>query len=219
MIFIFHGENQPALRQELLNLKSRYQNTHLWQEEGLAGITNFLAAPSFSSLGGGAELVVLENPAFGEAVGYFKAWSASSKDLAITFIRILKKPEISKVAGAKVFLFNEEIPQNVFSFLDAVAARNRVRALGEFKRLKGAGMDLDFLTKMLGWSFRNLAQVQDGEEKALNPYVASKLKRITSLWEEGDLRQAYAELVEEDQRQKKGRAVPFEFLVKKLTKA
>ena len=61
MIFIFHGENQPALRQDLLNLKSRYQNSHTWEEEELHGLGDFLLAPSFSSLGGGTELVILEN--------------------------------------------------------------------------------------------------------------------------------------------------------------
>ena len=219
MIFIFHGENQPALRQELLNLKVRYQNFRLWEEEELHGLADFLFAPSFVALGGGAELVILENPAFGEVVRFFKAWSNSSKDLAITFTRILKKPEIAKLSGARVFLFSEEVPQNVFAFLDAVSARNHPRALSELKRLKEEGTDTDYLNKMLGWSLRNLAQVQGGEEKNLNPYVSSKLKRIANLWREGDLPQAYQELVAEDQRQKKGRTVPFEFLVKKLTRS
>ena len=219
MIFIFHGENQPALRQDLLNLKSRYQNSHTWEEEELHGLGDFLLAPSFSSLGGGTELVILENANFGEVTRFFKVWTDSAKDLAIIFTRILKKPELAKLSGSKILLFSEEVPQNIFAFLDAVAARQKGRALGELGRLKKGGIDTDYLTKMLAWNLRGLAQVQDGEGKSLNPYVASKLRRVTALWEEGDLPQAYEELVAEDQRQKKSRAVPFEFLVKKLTRS
>jgi len=213
VIFVFHGENQPALRESLLELRGGYPEHRFWEGE-LEELRGFLATPSML----GRELVILENFPLGDLVRFFKRLENPQKDLALVFPRALKQNETAKLPAGKILFFREHIPRNVFPLLDAIVARDRRKALTAARRITAQGFDIDYLLKMLTWQFRSLARVKGGALKGVSPYTASKLKRFAGSWDGQDLRRAFREILREDLRQKKGRKVPLDFLISKLVK-
>lgn len=214
MIFVFHGDNQPKLREEFLEFKKNYGETRFWEGK-LAQLPSSLATPSLFKK---KELVVLEDPDLSQLDQLGKLGKLRP-DLLLLFSRRLIPAELNQLKGAKVFTFWEEVPKNVFPFLDALLTRDRKKALLEAHRLLREGTDLDFLLKMIGWQMRNLARVREGEVLGMSPYVVGKLKKFASAWKSADLRRAFSLLLQEDLRQKKGKKIPFDFFIGKLTES
>ena len=119
----------------------------------------------------------------------------------------------------RIATFWEDVPKNVFPFLDALAAKEKGAAIVAMRSLIRAGADPDFLLKMVGWQLRNLIRVRGGATAGISPYVIKKFEKFTKNWSTGDLRQAISLLLVEDLRQKKGKKTPLEFLVNKLTQS
>jgi len=213
MIFVFHGENQPALRESLLKLGEEYAARRFWEGE-LEELRAFLATPSLF----GKELIILENFSPADLTRFFKGFKNDQKDMALVFPRSLKRNEVDHLPSARVLFFRDDIPRNVFPLLDAIVARDRRKALLAARRITAQGFDIDHLLKMLSWQFRSLTRVKGGALKGVSPYTAGKLKKFAQSWNEGDLRRAFREILREDLRQKKGQKVPFDFLISKLVK-
>jgi len=216
MIFVLHGDNQPAKRNELIEIKKKYPQSKWWEgdEENLvAELPTYLSSPSFF----GSELVILENPPLDKVSKVLKNWKNPVKDLAIMFDRPLKAAELKKFSEAQILIFRETVPQNVFPLLDAVAARNRVKALIEYRRLKKNSHGGDELINMLAWQLRSLTRVKDGATKSISPFVAGKLSRVSKNWEHADLKKALSSVLRQDLASKRGKKVPFDFLISKIT--
>lgn len=221
MIFVFHGDNQPALRNDFLRLKKGYDESRFWSEE-LADIPSYLAAPS---LFGKKELVILEDPLLGEAVSLAGELGRQSlagsggfpaRDVIFLFRRRLNQGELGRFKGVQIRDFRDDLPKNVFPLLDALLARRKSRALLEARRLLREGHSADYLLKMINWQFRNLARLKSGAVKGINPYVVKKLRRFERNWRDADLRRAFSLILREDLRRKRGKKRPFDFLIDRL---
>jgi len=228
-IYLFHGENQPALRDALLELKKSYREAIFWEKE-LEELSAYLASPTLFSLprrqaglpaqaGGGAEkqeLVIIEDPELGGLPELVDLARGGGKDIAFVFSE--KIPPGKLPQGVTVRYFREEIPQNVFPFLDALTAKDKRKAFTEAHRLFKEGKDSHFLLAMVIWQLRNLARVKGGETKSLHPFVREKLTRLGKNFKEEDLSRAFSLLLKEDLAAKKGRAgsATFDFLIEKI---
>lgn len=224
MIFVFHGDNQPALREGFLQLRKKYDACRFWPED-LVGLYVYLSSPSLFEK---RELVVLEGLQLGEAVSFLKEFrrrgftgsvaqdSSQAKDVIILFSRQFNKAELKKLGSVQVRNFRDEIPKNIFPLLDALLARKKKQSLLKARRLLREGYDVDYLLKMFAWQLRNLVRVKSGSIKGINPYVVKKLKRFEQSWGSEDLRRAFSLILQEDLRQKKGKKAPLDFLINDL---
>ncbi|NIT03744.1 hypothetical protein GTO10_02310 [Candidatus Saccharibacteria bacterium] len=213
MIFVFHGENQPALREELLKMKKGYDESR-YVSDDLKSLPSYLKSPL---LLGKRELVVVEDPDFREVRPLLKLPKVD-KDVLLLFPRELKAGELKRFKGAAVKRFPQAVPKTVFPFLDALAGRKKEKALLEARRLIRGGADVDYLLKMISWQFRNLLRVKDGFAEGINPYVAKKLKRFTKYWETEELKRIFSHVLKEDLRLKKGKKTPLDFLINEILK-
>ena len=215
MIFLFHGDNQSRLREEFLRIKKNYDETHFWEGE-LSALPTYLLSPR---LFGRRELVALEDPDLKELEKLLENRRVEefAKDVILIFERRLPPRELNRLKGIRVSTFWEEVPKNVFPHLDALLAREKKKAFLESHRLLKGGSDFTYLLNMMGWQFRNLAQVKAGAVGRISPFVVRKLRRFERNWSGEDLRRAFTLLLREDRRQKKGRKLPFDFLINRLT--
>jgi len=217
VIFIFHGEDQPALRESLLNFKRKYPSASFWEDPPVE-LTPRLGALSFFGSRDQRHLVVWENPPLKELTkSRLEEWGKGAQDLALVFSQKLPPAELEKFSGTKVFSFAPQVPKNVFPFLDALVARNRRNALLYAHRLLREGNDLDFLFKMIVWQLRSLARVKSGAVRGLNPYVVKKLQKYAGAWDMEKLRQSLSDILEEDRRRKQGKKRPLDLLINRLT--
>lgn len=215
MIFVFHGPNQPKLRNEFVNLKKGYEDVKFWEEE-LVDLVGYL---SLQSLFGGRELVVLENPKVADAVKFSKKIEGKrvEKDVVMLFSEGLNRQKLAKFKDADIREFRDDIPKNVFPLLDAILARQKQKALSETRRLLSQGNDLGYLLKMFSWQLRNLARVKGGVTAGINPYVVKKLSRFKKSWSDANIQEALSLILKADLKLKKGKKNPVEFLVDKIT--
>ena len=222
MIYLFHGENQQALRDALLELKKGYDEAVFWEKE-LEELPIYLVSPTlFAQEGlpaGRRELVIVEDPDLGGLTGLVGLIKKGGKDVALTFSDKVPRGKFPKDGGLKILYFREEIPKSVFPFLDALAAKDKKSAFAQAHRLLRAGEDSHFLLTMVVWQMRNLAKVKGKATKGLHPYVLGKLKRLERNFTEAELSHAFSLLLREDLATKKGKAdsTTFDFLIEKLT--
>ncbi|MDP1710572.1 MAG: hypothetical protein Q8L46_01375 [candidate division WWE3 bacterium] len=229
MIFVFHGEDQPALREKLLQFRHQYSSTRFWDQE-LAELHRFLLAPSLLARGPKKELVVVEDPQLKEITReMLQQWAAGVPDVALAFSRRLNPGELAALGAAQraglypagkaqVFAFFPKIPRSVFPFLDALAARQKSEVLRHAHRLLREGTDVDYLLRMIGWQLNALVRVKEGAFSGLKPYTIEKLKKVTGLWDAARLKQAFSELLREDLRRKKGKKHPLDLLINRLVR-
>ena len=214
MIYLFHGENQPALRDALLELKKGYDEAVFWEKEP-EELSSYLLSPSFFAK---RELVIIEDPDLSDLTKLVGLIKKGGKDVALTFSDKVPRGKLPKDEGLKIRYFREEIPKNVFPFLDALAAKDKKSAFAQAHRLLRAGEDSHFLLTMVVWQMRNLAKVKGKATKGLHPYVLGKLKRLERNFTEAELSHAFSLLLKEDLATKKGKAnsTTFDFLIEKL---
>jgi len=213
VIFVFHGENQPALREGLLKLKKGYDESRYISDD-LASLPSYLKSPSLFSK---RELVVIEKPVLRETEALLKI-KKTDKDVLLLFSRELKAGELKRFKTATVRNFSERVPRTVFPFLDALAGRRREKALVEAQQLIKKGADVDYLLKMISWQFRNLLRVKGGSTGGINPYIVKKLKVFAGYWEMGELKEVFSHILKEDIRLKKGKKTPLDFLINEILK-
>jgi DNA polymerase III delta subunit len=215
MIYLFHGENQPALREALLELKGSYDNAFFWEGE-LDELRASLLSPSLLCK---KELVVIESPQTTDLKKIIVSAEGGAKDLALVFADKVPVGKLPKGKDVQTFYFRSDIPKNVFPFLDALLAKDRKRAFTTAHQLLRGGEDVHFLLTMIVWQLRSLARVKGKETKGIHPYALSKLKRLEENFTEEEISQAFSLLLKEDLKIKKGRShsAALDFLIDKLT--
>ncbi|PIS12538.1 hypothetical protein COT70_00295 [candidate division WWE3 bacterium CG09_land_8_20_14_0_10_47_33] len=236
MIYLFHGENQPALRDALLELKKGYEEAVFWEKDlpvahlpdgqgkgGFAELSMYLASPTLFSQkslpAGRRELVIIEEPPLAELSKLMELIKAGDKDVALIFAEKIPPEKLPHDRQLKILYFREEVPKNAFPFLDALVAKDRKKAFAQAHRLIKSGEDVHFLLTMVVWQMRNLAKVKGKVKKGFHPYVLEKLQRLERNFTEEELACAFSLLLKEDLNIKKGKgdAVTFDLLIRKLT--
>lgn len=216
MIFVFHGEDQPALRENLLNFKRKYSSASFW-EDAPEELSPQLSALSFFGDKSRRQLIIWENPPLKELPSSrLEEWGKGLQDLALVFPNRLKFPELERFAGFRVFSFTPQVSQDVFPLLDALIARNRRNALLQVRRLLREGHDWDYLLKMMVWQLRALIRVKSGAVRGVSPYVVKKLQQYAGDWDLVKIRRSLAEILEEDLRRKRGKKRPLDFLIDRI---
>lgn len=214
MIFVFHGENQPAVRDALLELKKGYDETIFWEKE-FEELSSYLRSPSFF---GKRELVIVEDPEPSKLTKLTELIKGGNKDVVLIFSGKTPLGKLPRGKEVKIFYFQEEIPKNVFPFLDALAAKDKKGAFAQAHQLLRAGENTHFLLTMVVWQMRNLAKVKGKVTNGIHPYVLGKLKRLEKNFTEVELSRAFSLLLKEDLDAKRGKAnsTTFDFLIEKL---
>lgn len=218
MIFVFHGEDQPALRENLLKFKRQYSSASFWEGDDPKELSQRLISSSFFEKPDQHQLVIWEDPAGKELPkDRLSEWAKGVQDLALVFPRRLSPGDLEKFSGARIFFFAPQIPKSVFPLLDAIVARNRKSALLRARRLLREGNDLDFILKMIVWQLRLLVRVKGKAVRGINPYVVQKLQKYASSWNSEELRRSLSAVLEEDLRRKQGKKRPLDLLISRLT--
>ena len=216
MILVFHGEDQPALREKFLQFKHSYSAVRFWDQE-IGNLSKFLMAPSLLTQGRERDLMVLEDPKLKEITGEMcRKWEGGAQDVAILFSRPLKPAELGTFGKSQILSFSLKVPRNVFPFLDALLARKKAEALLQAHRLLREGQDLDFILKMIVWQLRMLARVKSGAVHGLKPYTVGKLQRYSGAWDWEKIRRSLSAVLEEDLRHKQGKKRPLDLLINRI---
>ncbi|OGC38249.1 hypothetical protein A2V54_03335 [candidate division WWE3 bacterium RBG_19FT_COMBO_53_11] len=216
MIFVFHGEGQPALRENFLRFKQRYASTSFWEGE-VEELAHRLSSLSLFEKQDQRQLVAWEDPPLKElAKPRLAEWGKGEQDLALIFPHRLSAGDLERFSDAKIFSFVPQIPKDVFPLLDALVSRNRKAALLHVHRLLGEGKDLDFILKMIVWQLRALVRVKSGAVRGINPYVVKKLQKYAGAWDLEKLRRALSAVLEEDLRRKQGKKRPLDLLINRI---
>jgi len=217
VIFVFHGEDQPALREDLLRFKRQYSSALFWEEKDPKGLSQRLISSSFFEKSNQHQVVIWEDPPLKELPkARLSEWEKGVQDLALVFPHRLPPGELEKFSGAKVFFFDPQIPKNVFPLLDAIVGRNRKNALIQARRLLQEGQDFDFILKMIVWQLRSLVRVKSRAVRGINPYVVQKLQKYTSSWSMEELRRSLSAVLDEDRHRKQGKKRPLDLLIHRL---
>lgn len=222
MIYLLHGENQPALRDALLELKKKYDEAIFWEKE-VEELPIYLASPTFFAQKGlpvgRRELVIIEDADPSGLPDLIEVAKRGEKDIALVFSEKIPPAGIPRNGGIKILYFREEIPKNVFPFLDALAAKDKKKAFAQVHRLLQAGEDVHFLLSMIIWQMRSIAKVKGKVTRGIHPYVLGKLRRLEKNFSEEELSRAFSLLLEEDLKAKRGRthSATLDFLIEKIT--
>jgi len=132
-------------------------------------------------------------------------------------------------------LVQPQIQSNIFTLMDAIAAKNPKATIGELYRLYGEGKAEAYILSMIVLQYRNLLIIKDLSDRAggrinsytiakqagLHPFVAQKNLALVGKYELSDLKKIYQTLSEFDTAIKTGKMeskVALELLVFKLTK-
>lgn len=91
----------------------------------------------------------------------------------------------------------------IFDFTDALASRNRPKAVELLYRELKIGTDPYYLLSMIGSQFRNLLVMKDGG-KGLHPFVVKKLAKAAAAFDLEALKKSYQALMRLDIASKQG---------------
>jgi len=217
VIFVFHGEDQPALRENLLGFKRQHSSALFWGEKDSKGLAQRLVSSSFFEKSDQRQVVIWEDPPLKElSKSRLSEWERGVQDLALVFPHRLPPGELEKFSGAKVFLFDPQVPKNVFPLLDAIVGRRRKNALIQARRLLQEGQDFDFILKMIVWQLRSLVRVKSKAVRGINPYVVQKLQKYAGDWSLDELHRSLSAVLEEDRHRKQGRKRPLDLLIHRI---
>ncbi|KKT82483.1 MAG: DNA polymerase III subunit delta [Candidatus Yanofskybacteria bacterium RIFCSPHIGHO2_02_FULL_44_12b] len=108
-----------------------------------------------------------------------------------------------------------KIDMNIFDLIDAIAARDKVLALGLLYKELWTGRDPYYILSMIVYQFRNIITVKDIASRnvplnslisksGVHPYVANKIKKNISKFDTQELVKIYGKLLEMDTRSKQG---------------
>jgi hypothetical protein len=221
MIFILHGDNQPAVREALTGLRSRYRQCVFWEKEA-SEVVQFVQSPTlFGLVSAGAEevreLVVVEDPGAQE-LRVLAGLGDEFKDIAMVFSGELPKAKIPEGKNLKVLFFQDNVPKNVFPFVDAVIAGERERSHALAARLVKDGEDVPGIFGMLNWQFKSLSKVKSGECGGMHPFTVKKLGRHKKDFTDEQISEAMSCVREADFSVKSGKPglVELDFLIDRL---
>ncbi len=123
--------------------------------------------------------------------------------------KILKPEDVELLIAGKIDL-------NIFDLVDAIASKNKVRALDIlYKELK-TGRDANYILTMIIFQFRNLLTVKDlasrtvapdliSKKAGLHPFVVKKTMRELGKYQIDELKHIYGRLLDIDVFYKEGR--------------
>ena len=131
-------------------------------------------------------------------------------------------------------LVQPQIQSNIFTLMDAIAAKNTKATIRELYRLYGEGKAEAYILSMIVLQYRNLLIIKDLSDRAggqinsytiakqagLHPFVAQKNLALVGKYELSDLKKIYQTLSEFDTAIKTGKMesrVALELLVYRLT--
>ncbi len=182
MIYIFHGENLGASRAALVELKKKYVNLDSFTPEKADDFEEIFRAAESVGMFAEDRLIVVEGPKrlFGltalvnyleskPATTHFALWSDEELSEDSPLLSLAKK------TGGQVFHF-PGAESKPFPFLDALGARQKVRALRELNMLLRIGENPLGLLALIVNQFRSLLHIKFGTlPEKTHPYVRRKI--------------------------------------------
>jgi DNA polymerase-3 subunit delta len=193
-----YGKSQEFKPLEGRELKSWVRNE--FQKEGISAsqdVVNFLAE-------------LLEND----------LWQIANEIKKVSLYK--KREKIVELPDLK-FLVKPKIETDIFKTIDALAEKNKKKALRFIQKHLDKGESPFYILKMINFQFRNLLLVRAFREqnktlyeflrlKILHPYVAKKAWRASAGFSFDQLKKIYQKIFEADLNIKTGRISPEEGL-------
>jgi DNA polymerase III delta subunit len=204
MFYLLHGENTSASRQALIDLKKKYSpdSVSVFDAKNLDfdELTRTLETPAMLAK---KRLVIVEGKLPAPTMEQWNNEAISDlTDLVFWIGDELKASDklfqLVKTAGGQVKNFKEQIPKNVFGFLDALGYKNKRKAFLELHRLLNEGQAPLYLLTMVLWQIRNLLSVKVSKYqsvKGMNPYVLRKVQSQAKNFEEEELVEIFKKLL------------------------
>jgi len=211
MFTLIHGQDQVSSRQALLKVKSERALGEVVLWDGAQPPVAFLLEHQGSPLLGQRSLLVFDSgkkEPLWEEEAFLRSLKKSAEEVDAVFwlgeelgqssglLQVLKESK------AQVLLFRERVPQKVFPFLEALAARNTRLALERLHALLDQDWEPIFLVAMVAYQLRTLLRVKLGAVAGLSPYVASKSRSRVGRFSESGLVRLFEETMEADYKLK-----------------
>jgi DNA polymerase-3 subunit delta len=112
-------------------------------------------------------------------------------------------------------LVKAKVESDIFRTIDAIASKDKKRALKLLKDHLIGGDHPLYLFTMINFQFRNLLMVKDLEERGLplfdlplHPFVVKKSRQLCDKFEFSELKKIYQKIFEVDQKVKTGKITP-----------
>lgn len=157
-VLLLHGAAIISSRDKLLEIKSKFKAEDIVVFEKGAGLVEIYANLSTASLLSDNRLVVLEQPA--EEIEIDKPIFGDGLTIVFWFDRQLEQKSLLlqkvKKTNGQIMLFEEGKERSVFPFLDALGFKDK-KAFLEYKKLKQAGFDSQYIITMIFYLLRSLA--------------------------------------------------------------
>jgi len=207
MLTLITGEDLVSSREALVKIKAEAGPLEVvsWLKEQEPAV--FLRQNSSPTFLGGKRLLVFEAEKGEkrlESEHFLAALGAIAEEVDVVMwvgtTLAATNPLVKKIheLQGKGYEFAKEVPKEVFPFLEALAARNRMASLKKLQKLLDAGAEPIFLVAMIAYQLRMLLRVKLGAEKSLSSFVIAKAKRNVGSFSEASLVEAFAATLEAD---------------------
>lgn len=207
MIYLFHGDDQSASRNNLHEIKKKYLDIRELNGEKITpmDLESTLGTESLF----GNETILIEN--------LFSRLRSKDKEACIDLLKnyqgardilIWEKKALTKVTTAKLHkdwvIKESKPPALLFNFLDSMTPHNAELALKLYHELLTMNHEPGFIFIMLSRHISTLIQAKTATNLKLPPWQIGKLKSQAAGWEISKILFFYDELYKIDKKIKTG---------------
>jgi len=125
----------------------------------------------------------------------------------INYVRAEGREEITAADVEKIIIPDLEL--NIFDTIDAIAAKDKKKAINLFKEHLREGAEVPYLFSMIAWQIKNIIIAKSGAANTgISPYVLRKASYQAKNFSFDDLKRIYAKLTDLDADLKVGKILP-----------
>ncbi|MFA5368589.1 MAG: DNA polymerase III subunit delta [Candidatus Paceibacterota bacterium] len=156
------------------------------------------------------EEVDIQNNALDKVIDYIGGdlWRLSNEiKKLINYISADKRKEVTEKDVEKIIV--PDLDLNIFNTIDAIAVKDKKKAINLFKEHLRGGAEVPYLFSMIAWQIKNIIIAKSGaKDTGISPFVLRKASYQAKNFSFEDLKRIYAKLTDLDASLKVGKILP-----------
>jgi DNA polymerase-3 subunit delta len=204
-VLIFFERSTLLAKDKLFDLLKK-KNVKIEEFEELKGakLKTYLAK-EIKKIGGNIEAAAMDKLV--DFVGG-DMWRLSNElKKLISYAGAEKREEITERDVERMIIPDLEL--NIFDTIDAIAAKDKKKAINLFKEHLRGGAEVPYLFSMVAWQIKNIIIAKSGAaDTGVSPYVLRKATYQAKNFSMEDLKRIYAKLTDLDAAMKVGKILP-----------